>query len=144
MARSQIVTAPKVKLYINGKLFGRVTGFNWTSETPRSSKYGLDSMQPYEIAPTITRGSGTMNVLRLSGDGGAEGAGVVAPLPEISAEKYFSVTLIEIGTEFTIFQARRCSLTSQSWNIAVRSVVAGSFSFDFIDFSNEIPQTTQQ
>lgn len=143
MAKSRIITAPKVKLLVNGKTYGRVTSFNWSSESPRSEKYGLDSMQAFELASTITRGSGNMTVLRLSADGGAEGAGITATYPDLSREKYFSVTMIEIGSEITIFQARRCALTSQSWNIQARGVMAGSLSFDFIDFSNETARFAQ-
>lgn len=144
MARSRLIAGPKVKLLINGKLFGRVVSFRWNSDTPKSAKYGIDSMQPYELASTITRGSGTMNVLRISGDGGAEGAGITAAYPDLSREKYFSVTLIELNTDLTLFQARKCSLVSQNWDISAKSLVSGSLSFEFIDFSNEIARFTQQ
>lgn len=138
MAQSHLVTAAKVKLYINGKPFGRVNGFSWASETPRRPIYGVDSTQPYELAVTTTRCTGTISVMKITADGGAEGAGVTAPYPEISRERYFSLALIEIGSDLVIFQADRCSLVSQSWNAPARGLITGSFSFEAIDWTNEV------
>lgn len=144
MARSRITTAPKVKLFINGRVFAQVTGFNWSCDTPRSSKYGLDSVTPFEIASTITRGSGAMSILKLSGDGAAQGAGMVASFADLSREKYFSITLLEIETQNTIFQAGRCTLVNETWSLGARGIMVGNLNFEFIDYLNETNRFSQQ
>jgi hypothetical protein len=142
VARSHLVTGAKVRLFINGKPFGRVTGFTWTSDTPKKAIYGVDSAQPYELAPTMTRCTGSLSVLKLGGDGGAEGAGVAAPYPDLSREKYFTLTLVEIRSDLILFRANRCSLVNQSWSVPVRGLVSGSFSFEAIEWDNEVSAKT--
>jgi hypothetical protein len=112
-------------------------------ETPRSLKFGLDSVTPFEIATTTAHGTGSMSVLKLSGDGSGQGAGVVASFFDLSREKYFSITLLEIETQATIFQARRCSLVNETWSVGARGVMAGNLNFEFIDYTNETNRSTQ-
>ncbi len=138
MSKSHIVTAAKVKLYLNGKPFGRVTQFRWASETPKRAIYGIDSSEPYELASTTTKCTGSMSVLKISADGGAEGAGIAAPYASLSREKYFSLTLVEHHTDLIIFRADRCSLTSQQWEVAAKGMVSGQFSFEAIEWDAEV------
>lgn len=137
MARSHLTTGAKVALFVNGKRYGRVTAFNWNSDTPKRAIYGVDSMQAFELAPTIARVSGSVSILKLSGDGGAEGAGMNVPFPDLANAKYFSVILVEIGTNVVIFAASKCSATSQSWGIVTRAYVTGTINFEAIEWGGE-------
>jgi len=138
MARSPIVTSAKVKLFVNGKPFGRVSAFQWSSETPKRELHGIDDLLPFELAASAVRMQGSMTIYRLSGDGGAEGAGLVAPISELQREQYVSLSLVEIGTGFVLFEARQCSVTSQSWSAASRGQIMGSINFQIMAWGNEV------
>ncbi len=130
-------------MYVNGKLYARVTDLRFTSSTPGREIYGIDSSEPFELANTTTRCSGSMSVLRLAQDGGAEGAGMTVSYVDITREKYFSLALVDRVTDTIVFQARRCKLTSQSWDIPARGRVTGQLDFTAIDWSNEATPATR-
>lgn len=138
MARSRVLASSSVVVYVNGKLFGHCASFSFSSHTPRKAIYGLDSTEPYELAPTTTRVSASMQVYRLVGDAGAEGAGITAPYDDLPKEKYFTVMLVDRGSDSTLFRADYCSLTSQSWSIPSRGIVTGSLDIEAINWSNEL------
>lgn len=137
MARSRLLTSAQVLVYINGKPFAWATSFRWESATPRKAIYGLDSGEPYELAPTTTKVHGSVGLLRLSASGGLEGAGVVAQYHDIPREKYFTLTLVDRTTDTIIFTAGHCAVQSQSWDIPAKGRVTGSMTFEALDWNNE-------
>lgn len=138
MARSHLVTGAKVKVFLNGRVFGRVLAFRFSSATPKKPIHGIDSTEPYELAVTTTSCKGSITILRLSGDGGAEGAGIAAPYPELSREQYFSLTVVEHHTDRVLFRANRCSLLNQDWDFPAKGLVVGTLQFEAIDWDNEL------
>lgn len=138
MARSHLVHGASVVLYVNGKKFAQVTGFEWTISTRREEKRGIDSLTAFELAPTQIVINGNLSLLRQSQDGGAEGAGMVAPVAQLSQEQYVSFMLIESHTNTVLFEARRCSVDSQGWRAGTRQVVTGQVSFTAIEYANEV------
>lgn len=140
MARSNIITGAKVVVYINSKPFAFVMNFRWDSSTPRRAIYGIDSGEPYELAPTTTKIGGSVGVYRTIDGGGLEGPGIVANLDNIPREKYFSLALIERSTGVTIFRADQCSVISQSWDVPSRGIMTGSFTFEALSWNNEVQQ----
>lgn len=137
MATRNVVSAATV-LYVNGQPYGKAFGFRYTSSTARSEKYGLDCTEPFELAPTVSKCTGTVMIYRQAGDGGAEGAGMAASYPNLSREAYFSVMLVDRKAGAVIFQAQRCSLVDQSWEIPSRGVVTGTLTFSAIEWNNEV------
>lgn len=137
MSRSRLITSAKVVLYVNGKPFAQVTDFRWDAATPPKAIYAVDSGEPYELAATQTKISGTVGLLRLIGDGGLEGAGVMPGLHDLPRNKYFSLALIERTTDTTIFRADKCWCVAQSWNVPSKGIVTGQMGFEAIDWSNE-------
>lgn len=137
MSRSRLVTGAKVALYINGRPYAQVTSFRWDSLTPAKPIYGIDSGEPYELAPTTTRIAGNVGMVRLIGDGGLEGPGITHHFGDVPRGKYFSLTLVERGTDTTIFRADRCTATSQSWDVPNKGMVQGQMAFEALDWSNE-------
>lgn len=137
MARSRVVASAKLILYVNGSRFTPVTSFDWRSDTPRRAIYGLDSASPYEVIPTQTRVTGTVGLVKILSDGGLEGAGIAARLEDISREKYFTMSLVDISTDTTVFSASQCSVTSQSWSAPAKGFVTGRFDFEGILWNNE-------
>lgn len=140
MTRARTIVSAGVKLYVNNAPFGQVTTFRFSSSTPREAIYGIDSLDPQELAPTRTKVSGTIGLIRTSGDGGAEGAGFTTGYEKLSREKYFSLCLIDIQTDLVIFRADYCSVVNQSWDVAAKDFIKGSIEFEALDFSNEATQ----
>ncbi len=138
MGKSLVLTAPKVFLYINGIKVGRVFGFGWNTNTPKKPIYGLDSNEPYELAPTTTSITGTVSIYKFMGDGGAEGAGMTPPNRDIPSERYFTLMLIDQVSSNLIFRADDCTVLGQNWNVSVRSLVTGTINFQALSWSNEM------
>ncbi len=138
MARSALITGARTVLFVNGRPFGRVADFKYDSSTPLREIRGIDSMEPFELAKTVSRVTGTMTIYRLSGDGGAEGAGLVAPVSELSREKYVSLVLVERNTNKVLFETQKAQISNQSWTIPARGYVMGSIQFEGIGFNNEV------
>jgi len=132
-----IVVSAQVVCYINGKIYGKVTGFSFNSSTPKKEIRGIDSAEPYELAPTITSLSGTVNVLRLIGDGGIEGDQIGESFENVINERYFTLLLIERQRNTILFKADQCSVVSQSWDIPAKGICSGSISFIGITWQNE-------
>lgn len=138
MARAKVVVSAGVILYVNGRAYGRVKGFQWNSDTPVAPKYGLDSTEPFELAPTITKINGKISVYRTIGDGGAEGAAMATPYEDLPRAKYFTVQLIERASDTVVFEARECSVVRQSWSVPERGMVTGEVEFEALEWSNEL------
>jgi hypothetical protein len=138
MAVPLLLSGAKVVLYVNGNLFGKVSSFKYASATPRKKIRGVDSMVPFELGMTTNDINGTMTVYRLIQDGGAEGAGMVAPIVEIPREKYFSLILVDIASNTVIFEADYCSVEDQSWTFEARDLAKGQITFSALDYLNEV------
>lgn len=139
MARARVITSAAVILYVNGKPFGQVAEFSFRSTTPRRALYGLDSVDPYELAPTQAKITANMKLYRTVGDGGAEGAGLTAGFEDLSRERYFSILLVDRGaSDAVIFQADLCSLSGQSWSVPSRGIITGSIEFEALTWNNDI------
>jgi hypothetical protein len=135
--RPKLVVAAKVLVYINGKLFGRCSSFQWTSLTPRKKIRTIDIQWPVELAATTTDVTWSMAVLRTIGDGGMQGAGVVAPQNVLSKEKYFTLLLVERTSNLTLFKADMCAVDSEGWSVNAKSLMAGQVSGSGIIWVNE-------
>jgi hypothetical protein len=135
--KSKLITTAQVVLYINGKPYANVSGFRWESATPPKVIYGLDSGEPYELAPATTRVTGIVQLYRQVGSGGLEGAGVIAPFESLPRSKYFSLSLVERSTDTQIFRADNCWAVSQSWDAPVKGRITGAISFEGLTWSNE-------
>lgn len=140
MARSRLITTAQVVLYVNGNPHSQVTDFRWDSSTPPKAIYGLDSGEPYELAPGVTKVNGNIGLLRVLGDGGLEGLGAIPQLHELPRGKYFALALIERTSDTQIFRADRCWVVAQSWSVPTKGRITGSASFEALDWSNEAKQ----
>lgn len=138
MARARVVVSAHITCRINGQPFGRVTHFSFRSQTPSKPLYGIDCIDPYELAVTTTKIVGTMRVYRTVGDGGAEGAGITANFEDLPRGKYFTVQLLERGSDKVFFQAELCTVISQSWDLPAKGAVTGTIEFEAISWQNEI------
>lgn len=136
--RARTVVSAGVVLYINGRPFGRVSAFNWNSNTPKTPKYGVDTLLPTDFVPGPTSITCNVGVYKVSGDGGAQGAGIAGHLEDVPREKYFRAQLIERATGTIVFQADTCTTISQTWNAPSKGLVTGQIVFTALSWSNEI------
>ena len=135
--RPQIISGSRVALFLNGHRFGRAISLEMSSDTSTHPIETIDDLLPAEIAPTRTRVRGTVRCYRLSGDGGIEGAGVTTQFANIPLQKYFSLTLKDLGTDRTIFQFDFCMVEQQSWAVVTKDLMSGQFSFTGMTWGNE-------
>jgi hypothetical protein len=138
--RPKIVHGARVLVYVNGKLFGVCTSFSWSSVSPRKKIRTIDISHAVELAATTTDVTFTMGVLRTIGDGGGQGAGVIALQSEVSKEKYFSVLLLERQSDLPLFKADLCQTDAEQWSVTAKGLATGQISCSGIIWSNEANQ----
>lgn len=180
--QSITVQGASVFCLINGKLFGRVTGFSFNSETQRKPLYTIDTLDPHDLMPGTTRITGKIDLVRTKSDGGLEGSGIVAPYAFLANEKFVTIMLLSreanpyqsatykqntrtvnmvvrgdtytdiqafevpdgitsspaTGNRTVIFRTDNAQVTSQSWQVAARGLMTGSFTFEALTWSNEV------
>lgn len=137
MSRALVLSAAAVNCYVNGQKFGRVTSFGWESVTPHKARYGIDSADPFELVPMYTKVQGNLGLLRTVGDGGTEGAGMTVSFEDLPRGKYFSLMLVDRGSDQVLFQAELCVARVQKWEVRSKSIVTGSVEFEGISWTNE-------
>lgn len=140
MPRPKLITAPRILVYINSKLYGVVTSFTWTSSTPRKKIRSIDIMHPVELAATITEVTWNMGILRVMGDGGLQGAGVVAKSEYLSREKYFTILLVDRLSDLPLFNSEMNQVDSENWSVTAKGLLSGQVSGAGISWSNETNQ----
>lgn len=134
---SKIAHGARLILYINGKALGIATSFDFSSETSRKEIRGIDVAHPQEIGATTTSVSGSIGVLRLILDMGAQGYNLVTPQTDANKEKYISILLVDRALDTTVFQCDFAQITSERWSVAAKGVMTGSLSFTGINWNND-------
>lgn len=134
---SGLVTGARTIVYINGRPFAYATSLSWVDSTPHRPTMGLDSASPYELAPTSNQLNGVLGLLRASGTGGLEGAGISFHYGMLPKGKYFSLAVVDRLNDVLIFASDRCVVQSQNWNIPSGGRMTGSMSFSALDWYNE-------
>ena len=129
------------QIFINGEILATAISFSWSSETQSKDIYGLDQMEPYEFANTINRVTGSCSLYRIIGDGGLEGAGIVARFSDILRQKLITITVKDILTDSVLFEATNCVVPNQNWEIRSKDLITGSFSFKGKTWGNEVQET---
>jgi hypothetical protein len=137
MSVSKLVHGARAVVYINGKMYGLATAFSWSSSTPNKKVHCIDVPYPLELATTTADVSWQMTVLRTVGDGGAQGAGIVAQSGDLSRQKYFTILVVERLTDITLFKSDFCSTDSESWQLSTKSIMQGQISGSATQWVNE-------
>lgn len=135
---AKTITGAHILCYVNGNLYGRASNITYNSQTIHKPIYGIDQAEPFELAASQTKLSGTISVYRLHGDGGSQGAGMSAKYEDVPRGKYFTLTLLDRSNDLIVFQAKYCVQQSESWSIPAKGIITGSLSFEAIDFENEL------
>lgn len=123
--------------YINGAVIGAVTNYRFNSTTNRVPIRGIDLLYAQELAAATTEVSGTINLLRPIGIGGAQGIGLVAQASDIPLEKYVTILILDIVNDLPIFKCDLAQVTNESWDVSPKQLMAGTISFSGIAWTNE-------
>ena len=134
----RVVVSARTVVWINGRRFGKATDFGFSISTGLTENRGIDSPVPYELAPGACRVSWTLQVLKVTMDGGAEGAGMTAPFEDLPNAKYFSFALIDYLTDAVLFKSDTNMVAHQEWRGAARGLVTGTIQATGIYYSNEV------
>ena len=134
---SIVVGGAHILVYLNGILCGRCIGMTYSSQTTTKEARGCDFPMPFEIMPSMTSTSGTINILKTTGDGGALGLGLTVQQPDIGKAKYFSLLVLDRRSKTAIFKADYCMASAESWDIQPKGVITGSITFSAISWSSE-------
>lgn len=138
MPSSRVVTGAKLLCYINGSVHGQVTKFSFEAMSQKKEIRTVDVLHPLELAPGQTTVRGTIRLVRLMGDSGAQGAGLLAQQAFASREKYFTLLVTERLTDMPYFKADFCSGISETWDVdAGRGIAMGTLEFEAIIYNNE-------
>jgi hypothetical protein len=132
-----LVTGARLKLYINSRMIGEVTGFSFVSSAQKRAIYGIDATEPFEFVPGVTSVRGRVSILRPSGLGSLEGYGITNRFEDSAKEKYVSIMLFDRKNQFPVFQTERAVITNQSWDVRSRGVMSGTFEFEAFKWINE-------
>jgi hypothetical protein len=137
-----MVVGAQAVCYINGTMYGQVSSFRWSSDTPYRPLYGLDCIWPQELVPTVVKVSAQLNIYRMVGDGGLEGAGITAPYASLPRQQYFTLSLRDRYSDNLLFESRWCVVDTQTWDVPAKGLVTGSFSVTGIAWHNEVSNST--
>ncbi len=137
MPRVESQKGPDFTIHINGEIFGVSSEVRWRTSTGAKAIRGIDVMIPQEIAPTIAHISGSMNCYRLQDSAGIEGAGIAPVEAHMSRTRYFSIQVTNRVTDTVILSIPKAMCGEQEWTLIANRLLAGSFTFEGIGWSNE-------
>ena len=142
---SYLLSAPELKILINGQVAGYATGFQYRSTQGQKPIFGVDSPLAQEIAqgaaPSIVEGS--MMVFRPLG-ASPEKWGLMTPRTiddtgkqetgdnirtALGSGRYSVVEIIHRKTGDLILRIFHVMFDSQSWSVAARGIMQGTVSF---------------
>jgi hypothetical protein len=134
---AQTTTGAGYKLYINNRVVGITTSFEFVADSTHKPIYGIDSILPNELLPMTVSVSGSIGCVRLSSHGGLEARGIAASNSELLLEKYISIKLIDRATDNIVFACNEAVINSQNWKVEARNIMRGTFSFTGITWHND-------
>lgn len=129
------ITGSDLLVYINAKLAGIVTSFEFIYDNHLESIRAIDNSNPVELAETYNEVTGSMGLVMLRNDA-IEQRGIMGAPHNVRLEKYITICVVERFTDKVIFQSDRVRVKSQSWQAGVKQLVRGTIKFDAIGFVN--------
>jgi hypothetical protein len=141
---SNLITAPELKVRINGVLAGYATGFSYRVTQGQKMTFGVDSPFPQEIAqgaaPSFVEGQFT--VLRPQG-GSPEAWGFMTPRSSVDgltetgdpqstalgSAKYSTIEITNRESDELIIKITHVMFDRQDWQVSARGLMQGSVSF---------------
>jgi hypothetical protein len=133
-----VLTGAHLVLQVNGRTIGRVVGIRWSRKSQVRRAQGIDQLVASELIRTGTVVQGSVTILRTRRDGGAEGAGLVPPIPDQDREQYVSLTLRDRTTDTVVMQVDEALVESEGWTVAPRGLLQAEVAFEGLTVNNEV------
>ena len=124
-------------LYINGTIFGVASAITWTVDTGRKGIYTIDQQLPAELPSTRASITGNVQVFRKHADGGLAGVGITPVQNQLSSERYFFLQALDTQTDSMILSIPKCAVGRQTWTVAAKGVLQGSFDFMGVNYDDD-------
>ena len=136
--RSPYVVGAQLIVLVNGARYAECTSFEFEHIIARAEIVGIDTNQPFEIAPKMVRFQANMGYMRRQGGGGAFGQGMAAPFSKTEQESYWSLLILNRRDQSILFRADQCMATNVRESAQARGRMTGSISFTGLAWSNEV------
>lgn len=133
-----VVGGHNVVLLVNGRLIGRVQSFSYTRRAATRRVQGVDQLHASELIRGPVVVSGQIGLVRVRRDGGAEGAGLIAPGPNLPREQYVSLAIKDRATDTILAQFDQCLVEAEAWQVATRALMTATVSFEAITVAGEV------
>ena len=137
MAQSFTLHGSAVKVKVNGQDLGIAQSISWSQSYGINTIMGIDSPFPQEIAPGHCSISGTISGIRIIGDGGLEGQGLLAYAENMLQKRYSLLQVVDRTNGDNILRVNQAMFSDQNWNISARGLVTFSVKFDGILATND-------
>jgi hypothetical protein len=129
MAGTRILTGSKIKVYINGNIYGECQSLQFTLDSGDHEIYGIDSFFPQEIAPTRSAVSGQIQGLRISGVGGLQGKLIKDKLINTLSGPYVSIRVVDRHSLEEIIFIPQARIPSEQHSVVAKQIYRVSFAF---------------
>ncbi len=135
--RSKTLRGLDCILYINGRPWSVVDSVSWDVDYGVEETYGIDCIQPQEVATGRVRLNGDLHFFRQHNTAGVEGIGIIPVESDLTRERYFYLQIVDRQTDTTYFEVPRCKLRRQQGSARAKGIVEGSLSFTGLGWANE-------
>ena len=135
-----VLTGAGVKLLINGAVVGFATGITINRSQNVKYIYEIDSPYAIEIMPTSYTVGGTLTGIRLRGNGGLDGPGIMglSNIQDLFFQKYCNIEVIDRQTSKINYSIQNVLFDQDSWAINSKNVITFSANFKGIYMQTEV------
>lgn len=123
---------------INGRTVGRLQSISWTRRSTLRRVQGVDTLYASELIRGPVQVAGTLGLVKVRRDGGAVGAGLLVPDPDLSQEQYVTLVLRDRTTGTLIVRIEQCLVDSEGWRGEVKNIMTAQVSFEGIRVTGEV------
>lgn len=127
--RAITLAGPRIKIYINNKPYSVAQQFQCAMDNGDTEIYGIDSIYAQEIAPTRSATSGSIQGLRIGGQGGLQKDGIRDLLKSVLAGPYVSIRVKDRLTGEDIIFIPQARVSNEQHSVTTKGMYRLNFSF---------------
>ncbi len=129
MSKSVVLRGADCKLYLAGNLYSEVQNITYIIDYGEIEIFGVDSVNPQEIATTRITIQGTINGVRVRNSGGLQGSAARPYILESLYGPYISLRIKDRNSGEEIIYMPQIKVTREQMTIQAKGVVKLNFSF---------------
>ncbi len=135
--RSKTLRGLDLIVYINGRPWAVCDSVDYDVDYGTEDVYGIDNMQPQEIASHRVRLDGSLHFFRQHNSAGVEGIGIAPVESELTRERYFYLQIVDRQTDTTYFEVPKAKIRRQRGGAKARGIAEGTLTFGGCGWANE-------